>query len=150
MSESLPKVEAGAQPFAVIERVRFGDLDAMQHMNNVEFLRYFETARIAYVSSRFPEHTPTSRDRFGFIFAECLISYRSPAHYGEEIRTRVWPLEIGSSSLKLGFEMHALGDERLVAEGYGVLVGYDYAEGRSRRLPDDVRAKLERDVREPA
>jgi acyl-CoA thioesterase FadM len=26
-----------------IERVRFGDLDALKHLNNVVFLRYFET-----------------------------------------------------------------------------------------------------------
>ena len=28
-----------------VERVRFGDLDAMRHLNNVVFLRYFESAR---------------------------------------------------------------------------------------------------------
>src|SRR3712207_7518226 len=31
------------------ERVRFGDLDAMRHLNNVVFLRYFETARITFL-----------------------------------------------------------------------------------------------------
>ena len=37
--------------FSMTQKVRFGDLDAMQHMNNVEFLRYFETARIEYISA---------------------------------------------------------------------------------------------------
>ncbi len=45
--------DAGA--FSYLERVRFGDLDAMQHMNNVEFLRFFETARIAYLTRLAPE-----------------------------------------------------------------------------------------------
>lgn len=147
MSESYPRVEEDEGRFGLVERVRFGDLDAMQHMNNVEFLRYFETARIAYISSLFPEHEPTGRRVFGFIFAECLISYRSPAHYGEEIRTRCWPLKIGNSSVKLGFEMHALGEERLVAEGYGVLVGYDYERAASQRLPDAVRDRMAQDLR---
>ena len=35
------------------------------------------------------------------------------------------PAEIGTKSLKLEFEMRV--GERLLAEGYGVLVGYDYA-----------------------
>ena len=36
-------------PFVHYERVRFGDLDAMRHLNNVVFLRYFESARIRFM-----------------------------------------------------------------------------------------------------
>ena len=50
--------------FSIVQRVRFGDLDAMQHMNNVEFLRYFETARIEFIRTIFPGRTPTSREDF--------------------------------------------------------------------------------------
>ena len=132
--------DAGA-PFSYVERVRFGDLDAMQHMNNVEFLRFFETARIEYLRGLFPDHQPTRRQEFGFIFAECRISYRAPAFYDDSIRTTIRPGEVRRSSLRLEFEMHV--DERLVAEGYGVLVGYDYQEGRSRPLPGELRERLE-------
>jgi acyl-CoA thioester hydrolase len=132
----------GTAPFAYRERVRFGDLDAMQHMNNVEFLRFFETARIEWLRSLFPEHSPTRRERFGFIFAECRISYRSPAFYDDVIRTDIRPGRVGRSSLHVEFTMHAEGDERLVAEGHGVLVGYDYEEGHSRPLPDELRERL--------
>lgn len=41
--------------FSIVQRVRFGDLDAMGHLNNVEFLRYFETARIAFMQQPIPE-----------------------------------------------------------------------------------------------
>ncbi|MGI8804281.1 MAG: acyl-CoA thioesterase [Thermoleophilaceae bacterium] len=127
-------------PFVHVERVRFGDLDAMQHMNNVEFLRFFETARIEYLTHLVPDHRPTRRQDFGFIFAECRISYRAPAFYDDDIRTAIRPGEIRRSSLRLEFEMH-VGD-RLVAEGYGVLVGYDYEAGRSQPLPDELRERL--------
>jgi acyl-CoA thioester hydrolase len=130
------------QVFSHVERVRFGDLDAMQHMNNVEFLRFFETARIEYLKTLCPEHEPTRREQFGFIFAECRIAYRSPAFYDERIRTEIRPGRIGRSSLHLDFEMRAEGEDRLVAEGHGVLVGYDYEAGCSRPLPDDLRDRL--------
>jgi hypothetical protein len=39
------------------ERVRFGDLDAMRHLN---------------------DPSNPERDEFGIIFAECHINYRSP------------------------------------------------------------------------
>ena len=133
---------SGAAPFEHVERVRFGDLDAMQHLNNVEFLRFFETARIEFLRSLSPEVDPTDRERFGFILAESRIAYRAPAFYGEEIRTTISPAEPGRSSLRLDFEMHVRADGRLVAEGHGVLVGYSYAEGSSRPLPDELRERL--------
>jgi acyl-CoA thioester hydrolase len=129
--------------FSMVQRVRFGDLDAMQHMNNVEYLRFFETARIAFIHDLMPEHVPTKRGDFGFIFAECHIAYRSPASFDEEIRTYIWPGEMRRSSVRVNFEMRTEGDDRLVAEGWGTLVGYDYAKGRSEPLPDDVRERLE-------
>ncbi len=130
--------------FSVVQRVRFGDLDAMQHMNNVEFLRFFETARIDYLRRLSPEHAPTARADFGFIFAECHIAYRSPAFFEEEIRTWIRPGELRRSSIRLDFEMRTEGDDRLVADGYGVLVGYDYEAGRAQPIPDELRTRLER------
>jgi acyl-CoA thioester hydrolase len=123
------------------ERIRFGDLDAMRHLNNVVFLRYFETARINYLNSLFDSHDPVNRDGgFGFIFASCHIDYRSPGQFDEEVAIRVRPADIGMKSLKLEFDMHV--GERLLAEGYGVLVGYDYEAERSAPLPEGLKAKL--------
>ena len=124
-----------------VERVRFGDLDAMKHLNNVVFLRYFETARINYLNDLMDSHDPVNRaDGFGFIFASCTIDYRSPAHFDEEVAIRVRPADVGTKSLKLEFEM-ALG-ERLIAEGHGILVGYDYESGETVPLPDALKKRL--------
>ena len=128
--------------FSIVQRVRFGDLDAMGHLNNVEFLRYFETARIAFMQQAVPGHAPGHRRSFGFIFAECHINYRSPASFDEDIRIFVRPGKLERSSLRLDFEMRCDGDDRLVAEGYGVLVGYDYEAGRAQPIPDRVREGL--------
>jgi len=133
---------AAGWPFSYVDRVRFGDLDAMRHLNNVAFLQFFESARIAFMQATFPAHDPTSPDDFGLIFAECRISYRSPGFFDEEIRTFVRAREIKRSSFRVEFEMRSEADGRLLAEGYGVLVGYDYAAGRATPLPDPVVAAL--------
>ena len=133
--------------FTHTERIRFGDLDAMRHLNNVVFLRYFETARINYLNSISEDHDPVNRDRgFGMIFASCHIDYRSPGNFDEDVDVRVRPAEIGTKSLKLEFEMRV--GERLLAEGYGVLVGYDYANQKSAVLPEALCAKLRTNVQE--
>ncbi|MDA7424579.1 acyl-CoA thioesterase [Thalassococcus lentus] len=47
-------------PIAMADRVRFGELDQLAHVNNVEYLRWFESLRVQY-------------------FTECgLTSYRKP------------------------------------------------------------------------
>jgi len=131
--------------FTHTERIRFGDLDAMRHLNNVVFLRYFETARINYMNSISDDHDPVDRERgFGMIFASCHIDYRSPGNFDEDVDVRVRPAEIGTKSLKLEFEMRV--GERLLAEGYGVLVGYDYANQTSAVLPEALCAKLRSNV----
>ena len=129
--------------FVHVERVRFGDLDAMRHLNNVVFLRYFETARIAYLRHLIPSHTPADpeADGFGLIFAECHINYRAPIHYDEQVAIGCSVSDVRRSSFRVPFRMHA--GERLVAEGYGVLVGYDYVGQRPAPLPQAIRERLE-------
>jgi len=134
--------------FTHVERVRFGDLDAMRHLNNVVFLRYFETARIAYLQRLVPSHDPAhpEKDGFGLIFAECHIYYRAPVHYDEQVAIGCFVADVRRSSFRVPFEMR-VGD-RLVAEGYGVLVGFDYEGQRASALPDTLRARLEQEAAE--
>jgi acyl-CoA thioester hydrolase len=130
-------------PYTHRERVRFGDLDAMRHLNNVVYLRYFESARIAYISQLVGEHDPTrpESDPSGVIFAECHINYRSPVHYDEELDVICSVGEVRRSAFQIQFQMKV--GERLAAEGYGWLVGFDYAQQKAQELPDTVRAALE-------
>ncbi len=48
--------------------------------------------------------------------------------------------DVRRSSFRVEFEMRV--GERLLAEGYGVLVGYDYAAQRASPLPGVLRERL--------
>jgi acyl-CoA thioester hydrolase len=126
-----------------VERVRFGDLDANRHLNNVVFLRYFETARIAYIRELIPVHDPThpEGDAFGVIFAECHINYRSPVYFDEEVAIECSIGEVRRSAFQVLFTMRA--GERMAAEGYGWLVGFDYAAEHAAPLPDELKKVLQ-------
>ena len=134
------------EPFIHRERVRFGDLDAMRHLNNVVYLRYFESARIAYLSALSPEHSPANPERgsYGLIFAEGHINYRTPVHFDEEVEVRCTIAEVRRSAFRMNFAMHV--DDRLAAEGHGWLVGFDYAAQEAIRLPDELRGALEAEL----
>jgi acyl-CoA thioester hydrolase len=127
--------------FSIMQRVVFGDLDAMRHVNNVRFLRWFETARIAYMRERSGRRADQEGGQ-GFILAECHINYRAPAFYDEEIRTWVAPSRLRRSSFRMRFRMEAVRDDRVLAEGWGTLVGYDYRAGTASALPDGLVERL--------
>ena len=118
------------------ERVRFGDLDAMRHLNNVVFLRVLRDGAHRVSAQLVPAHDPANpeRDDFGVIFAECHINYRSTVYFDETVEVRCTIGSVRRSSFRVEFEMRVEG--RLVAEGYGVLVGFDYVNHQAAQLPE--------------
>ncbi len=129
-----------------VDEIRFADLDAMGHLNNAAFLTFYESARIAYLERLVPEHSPTAPEDFGLIFAECRIHYRAPGRLGQEVATSVRPATLRRSSFEVEFEMRCTATGTVLADGSGVLVGYDYAAERAARLPPRLVQALEAEL----
>jgi acyl-CoA thioester hydrolase len=126
--------------FTYSDEIRFADLDTQRHLNNVAFLVFLESARVAYVSSVGPAYDPGVQSELGFMVAEVKIAYRSPGRYGERIDTLLRPTTLGRSSFRCEFELRV--GERVLADGYSVMVAYDNAAGRSVPIPDLLRERL--------
>ena len=125
------------------DRVRYGDLDTNAHLNNVAYHQFFESARVAYMRELFPEIEPMGREGgFGMIFAETHVRFASPGFYEDELRVDVRPQELRRSSVKIAFRMVCVADGRLVAEGWGTLVGYDYEQGRPAPFTEAIAERL--------
>ena len=136
--------------FSFRDRIRYGDLDTNAHLNNVAVHGFFESARVAYMRELFPDIEPLGRSgAFGMIFAETHVRFASPGFYEEDLRVDVRPTELRRSSVKIAFEMRCAAAERLVADGWGTLVGYDYAAGRAAPLPEAVAERLRAEVELP-
>lgn len=125
------------------DRIRYGDLDTNAHLNNVAVHQFFESARVAYMRGLFPQIDPMGRaGGFGMIFAETHVRFASPAFYEEDVRVDVRPVELRRSSVRIAFRMVCGSDDRLVAEGWGTLVGYDYENARAQAFPEAVAERL--------
>ncbi|HEY7966039.1 MAG TPA: thioesterase family protein [Solirubrobacteraceae bacterium] len=134
--------DAAAWPFSHSDEIRFADLDTQGHLNNVAFLVFVESARIAYAVSVAEPGAPPfgTHTDFTFMVVEVKIAYRSPGQFGETIETRLRPSSVGRSSFTTDFEMRVGG--RLLADGYSVLVTYNPLEQRPIPVPDVLRARL--------
>jgi acyl-CoA thioester hydrolase len=119
------------------ERVRFGDLDALGHVNNAVFLTYIESARVAYL---FDAGAATSLEDMSIIVARIEIDFRAPVRFGREVEVAVRASRFGNKSFDLEYVLRV--DGEVVAEAKSVLVGYDYDKRESVAIPDEWREKL--------
>src|SRR3954452_22724119 len=105
----------------------------MRHLNNVVFLRYFETARIAFLRELIPAHDPSHPELnpSGLIFAEGHIRYRSPVYFDEDVAVFCSIGEVRRSAFQVRFEMTV--GERLAPAGHGRRGGVGFT--RERRAP---------------
>jgi len=126
--------------------VRFRDCDQMGHVNNSVYFSYFEQCRLQFwrVLTGAPDLLTS------VILAHTACDFRAPAHFGDRLEARTRIAAIGRSSVTTTYELVNAADGRILAEGKAVLVSYDYAANRSRRLPDSTRALLEGVVRAQA
>lgn len=123
--------------FDVEMDVRWGDMDAFNHVNNASYLRYIEEARVLW----FKQISPGWADPdCAPILAAALMNYRRPIGWPERLRVVMATERLGGKSLTLAHRIESASQPGvLYADGNTVLVWVDRA-GASMRLPDFVRA----------
>ena len=129
--------------FTVEIPVRFRDLDSLGHVNNAVYFTYMETARTEYYRKMTGR---TSLGDFGFILARAECDFKAPIGLGQTVVVSVWPTRIGESSFTFRYELRGKEGETLFATGESVQVAYDYRAKKSRRLPPDLRKRLEAEL----
>lgn len=121
--------------------VAWGDMDAMGHVNNTVYLRWFETARITWLlqTGLLEQGSPT-----GPILARTEIDYRIPVTFPDTVEVSVHAERVGNTSVTLAYTVRSTArDGALVAEGRTVMVMIELASGRSVALSDVQRAKIQ-------
>ena len=121
--------------------MRWGEMDALGHMNNVAYLRYFEEVRIAWFKSLELEYTVGSE---GPILGTITCKYLKPAIYPVELEITSYIGRPGNSSFFMWHELYNANDpaERF-AEVEAKMVWIDIGAGTSRPMPDWLRDKLQ-------
>ncbi|MBC3983722.1 acyl-CoA thioesterase [Streptomyces sp. AC536] len=112
--------------------LRWSDMDAFGHVNNVVFLRYLEEARVDLMWRLAAE---AEGDAFsgGSVVARHEIDYRRPlVHRHEPVLVETWVTKIGAASLTLSYEVKD--EETVYVRASTVVVPYDLDAGRPRRL----------------
>ncbi len=123
-------------PIVVEMPVAWGDMDAFAHVNNTVYLRWFESARIAYFE-RVDALGIKARTGIGPILASTQCRFKVPLTYPDSVvaGVRVRPDSIGDDRFTMEHAVWSVRHERIAAEGDGVIVTFDYEAGRRAPIP---------------
>jgi acyl-CoA thioester hydrolase len=120
--------------------VRWGDLDAMGHVNNTVYFRYFETLRIEWLTGL--RALPDTQG-IGPVMANGFCNFIRQIEYPGEIIARHYvaaPKE-GSRSLDTYFTLSMSDSPELIsANGGATLVWVDFPNKKTVPLPEHLRA----------
>ena len=123
--------------------VQWGDMDAAQHVNNVKYMRWGETARINYFDEMGCDVTPAGNDA-GFILGWQDCKYIFPVTYPDTIRIGVRVTDIGEDRFSMECAMFSEKHERLVALAKQVVVTYDYVNLKKVPVSEKIKHAIEK------
>lgn len=129
--------------------VSWGDMDALGHVNNTIYLRWFESARILWWE-RLDSNAALYAEGIGPILARTTIDYRRPVKYPDTIEVRVTTLRVGGKSVTLGYRVTSASQGgAVVAEGETVVVLFDYRRGEAIAIEPQLRSRMEQGPKDP-
>ncbi|MET8908243.1 thioesterase family protein [Micromonospora sp. NPDC004551] len=128
--------------------LRWSDLDAYGHVNNSRFLTLYEEARVAMM---FAGGRAWGVDSFsdGVVIRRHEVDYLRPVDYAlgrataeaaPTVRIELWVEEIRAASFTVAYELYDR--DVLASRARSVLVPFDLAAQRPRRISADERAFL--------
>ncbi|MCF8168359.1 MAG: acyl-CoA thioesterase [Rhodoferax sp.] len=120
--------------------IRWGDMDAMGHVNNTLYLRYMETARIELMEKNGFRTNPHGH---GFVIANIFCNFLRQLEHPGEVMIKSYVGTIGRSSFDMYHELMRTDDSSTVyANGGETMVWMDFPGQKSLPLPSLLREWL--------
>lgn len=123
-------------PFAIADRVRFHELDVLDHVNNAVYLSWFETFRIHYLRSYGISDYTSAEDRPVLVLRNVDIEFKAPLYLDETYVVAGRSLSYRNTSWKMQYAVFARG--QLCALGHAVIVLMEQDTKTRRRLPEGL------------
>ncbi len=128
-------------PVVIETPVAWGEMDSLQHVNNIVYFRYFESARMAYFERvGFWEYMRETG--VGPILASTRCRFRLPLTYPDTVSVGARVDEAGDDRFVMKYLVVSHRHARAAAEGDGLVVSFDYRAQRKAPLPEEIKARI--------
>ena len=130
-------------PFPVVIAVDVGwsDMDSYDHVSNLVYFRYFQDARISYLS-RVGWMASKGETGLGPIVKSTGATYRKPVKYPDRVWVGVRAAQVEADRVTFEHRLVSRAWDAVACEGTAVLVSYDYRNECKAPLPEQVRKAI--------
>ncbi len=120
--------------------IRWGDMDAMGHVNNTIYFRYFEVLRLEWGRRSGAQANPQGE---GIVIVNTFCNFLKQLEYPGEVLGRLYVGQVGTTSFDCWMTLTRTDDAQTVyAEGGARTVWVDFPRQKSVPIPDWLRAQL--------
>ncbi len=125
-------------PVALELAVQWGEMDAYRHVNNAVYFRWFESARMAYFE-RIGWPAIEAVTGIGPILHSTQARFRAPLAWPDRLVVRAGVSELAADRFTMRYRIESeLRGGASAAEGWGIVVAYDYRAGLKCALPAEL------------
>ena len=123
--------------------VHWGDMDSAQHVNNLVYLRWAETARVLYFEA-IGVNTAFAPGSTGAILAYQDCKYIFPMTYPDTALVGARTLQVEDDRFRMQTAIFSDRHQRLAAVTEQVIVPYDYGKLAKAPMPEEWKSGIER------
>ena len=127
--------------FIINLKVDWGDMDALQHVNNIVYFKYFQTARIAYFE-KINSGDLFEESRISTILGSTQCKFIYPLFYPDTISVGARVDSMADQYFTMKYAVMSQNHQRLVAIGDAKVVAFDYVNNTKASIPDEARNKI--------
>src|SRR5574337_21980 len=126
--------------FEMVIPIRWGDMDAMGHVNNAVYFRYLEIVRIEWLHR---VGGPPDMAGEGFVVVNAFCNFLRQLAYPGDVRATLYVANPGRSSFDTYTTLERSDEPGSpYATGGATVVWLNIPQGRSMPIPDRLRALL--------
>ena len=118
--------------------IRWGDMDAMGHVNNTVYFRYMETVRIEWMRAVGCDPDPQGQ---GPVIVNAFCNFYRQLEYPGDVRVKLYVSDPGRTTFETWCTMERTDQPGVVcAEGGATTIWVDFPQQKAETLPDWMQA----------
>ncbi len=117
--------------------IRWGDMDAMKHLNNTSYFRYMETCRIDWMNSI---NAIPKVDGEGPVIVNAFCNFYKQLEYPGDVRIKMYVSDPGRTTFESWATMERVDQPGVIhAAGGATTIWVDFPTQKAAALPDWMR-----------
>ncbi|WP_159650889.1 acyl-CoA thioesterase [Vibrio atypicus] len=128
-------------PVVTEVQVAWGEMDALQHVNNAVYFRYFESARLEYFK-RIKLLVNIAQSQVGPVLGETSCRYKLPITYPDTLVIGSKIIDLQEDRFTMEYQIVSKKLGKVSTIGKATCVMFDFKNNTKTNLPDEVKQAI--------